>query len=248
MAEVVQDFITDVLVDIGALTQGQTPNPEESSFVFRSLNRMLDEWSADRTNLFTQTEAVLPLSAKQTFQIGPGAADFPGSPRPTRIEKAAYIIPGTTIHEEVAVVNDAEWASIKERGRQGQLVEQLYCDYAYPFANLNVYPIPNNAGQLSIFMWSVLAQFVTLQDPFAFPTGYEPALLKALGVRISNSFHSPLVDQLYVASAQQARNAVRALNASLLGNSLVQSLTAPVPGGAPPAEAQATPGSQPPAQ
>ncbi len=230
----VLDFLTDVGVDIGALSQGETFNNDEAQYLFRQFNRMIGEFNTDRTNLFTQQELILALSAKASYSIGPGASDFPGSPRPSRIDQCYFQHPGTTIRRKIKIVNEAEWSDIPERGRSGALIDVLYNDFGFPFSTFSVSPIPTGTPSISMFVWSVISQFVTLSDAFSLPDGYDQAYLKSLGVRVANSFHSPLVDQTYIAAAVQARTSLRTLNAMLFENSAIESATAPGPGAAPP--------------
>lgn len=234
---VVQDLITETMLDIGALMQqGQTPNASESTFIFNQLNQMLDEFAMDRLTLYTQLETPLALtSAKQTWTIGVGAGDF-NQQRPVRIDRANAIVPLTGIHVPIKILNYAEWNDITERSLTGaSLVQSLYCDEAYPIANLNVWPIPSGTNT-EIYIWyrATLGQFVTLNDTLSFPPGYLQMLMKSLGVRLRNSFHSPLVDQGYIALATQMREQVRKLNSEVFQNSAMTDMSTPVAGSGPP--------------
>lgn len=57
------DLITDSLIDIGALRQGETVPDDKAQFALRKLNRMLDQWSNSPLMVFYRQEIVYPLSA-----------------------------------------------------------------------------------------------------------------------------------------------------------------------------------------
>lgn len=77
------DIITQALINIGALAEGEVPSAAASNSAFNMLNWMLDQWSNEEMMVFYKTEIVFPLVAGQTnYTIGPTgnmAAVFTGS-------------------------------------------------------------------------------------------------------------------------------------------------------------------------
>lgn len=77
------DLITAALINIGALAEGETPQPSAVNPAFNMLNFMLDQWSNESMMLAYKQEIVFPLVAGQTnYTIGPGGqmgSTFTGS-------------------------------------------------------------------------------------------------------------------------------------------------------------------------
>lgn len=250
MATTVLDIITDALIDIGSLSQGETANASEAEYCRRKLNDLLDRSNADRLSIFNvgQKAYTLVFSGKSAYQIGVGAADF-ADPRPTLIQNARLILAG--IGHPLELLNAAQWSAIAERGLIGNLPMKLYCDYGYPIANLNLWPIPSCASntQLEIFTWTPIAQFASINDTVSFPPAYIDYLKYGLAVKIAPSFGVPMDQmQAIIQIAAGAKQAVQNLNAQFLETARGQASTGEAPTIGAPTFAPAAPPAAPPQQ
>jgi hypothetical protein len=239
------DLATDAATEIGSLGVGEVLSPDDAFLIMREFNRMAQEWSTERTDIFTVGSNIYALSAsKSAYQIGPGAADFPTFPRPVLIQTAASIVPGTTARMPIDLFSSVEFAAIRERGLTGVFPDKLYCDYAMPFATLNFHPVPSGTIQVELFAFSVLQQIVNLTDVLNFPPGYENALKFNLAVKICSSFGMPL-NPMTVQQATTGKAAIQKINAQLYAGALGTSGVLPLPSeGGPTPAVPATPPQQ----
>lgn len=192
----VQDLVTSALRLIdrrmnlqGHLAPGRTANSDVLTAGMNALNEMLDSFNTDRLFIYTITQAAYTFTSpfKQTYSIGPSGADFTAT-RPVKIERANIVNlanPSLPALSPLELISDAEWAALQVRAVSTSIPEKLYCDYAFPNANLNFYPYPSVANQVELHTWNALSQFVNLTDTFSLPPGYWEALRYNLALRLA---------------------------------------------------------------
>lgn len=241
MAQTFMDLASDSLTEVGSLGVGEVIDPESAFLCMRTFNELIYEWSTDRTLIFTVGNAQYNLSAnKQSYQIGPGAADF-NTNRPVLIQSAAVIINGTTARRPVDLMSSQQWAALGEKGLTGVFPDKLYCGFEVPIATLNVHPVPSSPIVLELYTFSVMQTIVNLTDLLTFPPGYYNALKYILAVKICSSFGMPL-QQMTVQQAVAGKAAIQQINLNLYRGALGTSSTFPLPTeGAPAAPAIAGP-------
>lgn len=184
----VLDVITRALQIIGTLSVGQIPSADDAAVGLSNLNELLDGWNTELLNLYTTTVFTGNLiNTQQSYAMGPSAADF-NTLSPIMIKSAHVIIPATSVRLPVSILSAVEWADLNEKGLTGFRPDKLYCDYAFPIANLNVHPIPNQTIALQIYLWSILAQFAAITDTVSFRPGYQEALQYNLAVKLAPQF------------------------------------------------------------
>ncbi len=186
----VNDLIIRAMQIIGALSTGQTPSSDDAQVCFSNLNEMLDGWNTERLNLyvpFTFTGNL--LNGQQSYFMGPSlSADF-NTNTPILIQTAATIVvPSATVRYPMQILNSEEWARLTEKGLTGYIPDKLFCDYAFPLANLQVHPIPNHTIVMELYLWNILAQFTALTDTVAFRPGYYEAMAYNLALKIAPQF------------------------------------------------------------
>ncbi len=221
---IVQDVITDTLVALGEVGQGETVNPDELAFSLTRLNAMLDSWSTERLSLYTTPRAQFTLSANvQDYTIGP-TGTFTTIGRPVLLQTAAIIISGTTIRFQMNVLTSKQWSLIQEKGLVGVLPTDIYLDQDFPNAGIHLWPIPSGTPDIELYYWAPLTQFVAVSDTFAFPPGYQDAVKYGLMVHLAQAYNKS-VDPAILALAQQKKVAIQTLNAQILAGSFGESRT-----------------------
>ncbi len=224
----VQDLINQALLDLGVLQAGQTPSADDSAICFAKLNNLLDSWNLEEAHLYTMAKQALNLTAtKNSYQIGPGAADF-NQARPVRIRRANAIVAG--VHLPMEVIAYSGEAEIEDPAATSVRPLKLYNDYAAPISNLIVYPTPAagswGTAQLELYTWVILPPFVTLQDVITLPTGYQEALEYNLAVRMAPIMGRNITQDLALLAADR-KAALRAYNTRLLNGEIGETLAAP---------------------
>jgi len=210
----VRDLITAAAILDGIIESGQTLNPEELATGFLCLNDMVDEWNTDRLNIYSVGSKQYQLSNKGLYQIGPAAADFPDPSRPILIQTATVIVPGTGKRIPMGILDSVAFAG-RSTSATDAYPDELYCDYAWPIANLSVTPVPTANPKIELYTWSALAQFATPDDVIVFPPGYRKSLRYNLGVQMASEFEVPLRPDI-AAIAQESKGNMRSLNAQFI--------------------------------
>lgn len=225
------DLITETMITIGELAQGETPSNEDASYIMGKSNELLDSLSTERLNIYDVVETQLTLTNKQSFQIGPGAADFDQA-RPVKIEGATILVPigatGKNISSPMEVVGEARWRNIADLSATSNAPELLYPDQGSPIMILNLFPIPLcvAATILQLSQWLPLQQFTSLTDTLNMPYGYQKAFVDALAVVIKPSYGHPL-DASDAAMEQTSRARIQGLNSQLPNLGISSGIPAP---------------------
>lgn len=238
----VLDLITAAMQHLVVLGQGQTASPEDATYGFGRLNNMVDSWNSDDLMLYTrpQVNSTLTNGVGGPYLFGP--AQTPG-PRPTLIQAANIVPYGTTLSLPLDLIDVGQWSEIEDKAAIGARPQRLYCDYAFPNANVYVHPCPLGAATLQTWPILQLAQFATLQDVLTFPAGYLEALEFDLAVTLSGGFGKQ-VPQTVMLKAEAAKTRVRQLNQryrqqiedAIAAGMIPRGAQAQLPAGGPPAQ------------
>jgi hypothetical protein len=177
-----------------AVTLGpqRTPSPAQYQDGLEELNRLLGSLNCDRLFIFSMARYEYPMSGAKTFTIGidpqgQTIADLNG-PRPLQIDKAniIYSVPG--IRRPLALLTDLQWSEVVVQDIANSIPDALYDDYAYPLSTLYIYPQPVPGYILELYIWNLVATFLTPNDVVLLPPGYEDALVLNLALRLAPHF------------------------------------------------------------
>lgn len=215
----VLDLITDIMTLIGAINQGQTPNPSEQAQVFFAINRRLDQWNGDSLYIYGVKEISGGLLGNvQSVQIGSSAAAPWNVQRPF-IRHARIAIPGSTVQLPLQMISSGEWNAIEEPGLSGNRPQKMFVDYNWPVANMRFWPIPASAMTLYLEIWAQISQFNTITDPVVFPPGYLLPFEYMVASDVLPSFQrqiEPTTMQNIVTNAAGAAQKIQQLNSQLV--------------------------------
>jgi len=187
----VKDFCTTALKRL--LVSNDTPSPKVSpaqlNDALNELNLITDSWNTDGRMIYTQQFYTFPLTAgQQTYSIGP-VLNFSGpsntanmstgtQPRPSYLEFASFeqTTSSPYIDLPMYIVGAAEWASIITKNIGSVIAFYVYMDGAYPWGNLNVWPIPQVSCNIVLTTWLSLNSALSLTDCISLPPGYARGL------------------------------------------------------------------------
>ncbi len=216
------DLATDAMTAIGQLGTGQSISPEEAEQALRVCNRMLGKWSVQRL--------MLPLVSQRTFNLSPGTQDYTIGPsgtvggvtvRPTFVESAQAAPPGSSQSNTLSILDKSEWDAIGDKGAQTSALgvpQNMYPEFTSPNVALHFWPIPSNAGEVTVGVWEPLTKFATIYDDVTFPEGYEEPLMWNLAMELCPFFDMPTAP--VEGFAVDGLNQIKKLNAQGLGGSL----------------------------
>ena len=219
-------FIYIALRQIGQLRQGQAASVSQNNDGLTLLNNMLEEWSTERTNIFTIGTAAYSLTTTQNvYPIGPTATAPFAVPRPIKIERAGILVVNPngsgTVRFPLQLLSEHEWDAIAVKISSSPIAEKLYSDNAFPNANLYLLPIPTwgsgTAPKIELSTWAALTQFPDLTTDEEFPPGYAEAIQFNLCLKLVGTYPEALSSaqlQDLAANATASKAAIRALNAA----------------------------------
>jgi hypothetical protein len=181
-------------------------------------NGMLDSWNAQRNLIFVIQRQVFNLvSGQQTYQFGPGGADF-NTARPPRIDGYGVISlanPQQPLELPLGSATFQQWQAVPVKGITGALPTMVWDDNSFPFRNINLWPIPNvSTLQIAFYTWTQL-NFLAIANSYSFPPGYYEALVYNLAVRMAIEWPGELTPQL-TAAAGQALATIKTMNAPII--------------------------------
>lgn len=207
----VRDLINRSFRLIGVLAAGETPSAQEQTDAFNTLNDMISDWSNQSLFITSILRESFPTVAGQgTYTMGVGG-NF-NTVRPQSIENCLIVAQATPETElPMTIINKDQYAGIIVKSVTSSIPLFLYPDYGFPFANLNIWPVPSVVTNLILYSWKPLASFVTVNDTVALPTGYQRALIYNLALELAPEYGkepSPTVLQL----ALEAKAVVKRLN------------------------------------
>ncbi|MBA3578926.1 MAG: hypothetical protein H0W42_02975 [Gemmatimonadaceae bacterium] len=177
----------------------------------RQLRRLIGEWALQPLTMFGWTRRVFPLTAGVSeYTIGPGG-DF-DTPRPSLGIEWWSIIPNRNDTQPYEIARRRprtmlEWRRIGMKDMASELPTDLIFDGSIDVGRntIAIYPVPTTSDvDLILYQRETIA---TMQDgvDYAFPEGYESALLSNLAVKLKQFFPDAMLDP------QVSRDAVSTL-------------------------------------
>lgn len=150
------------------------------------------------------------------YPIGPTAPAPFNVPRPTKINAATILVLVNGVYvsvKDLKLITVDQFQTLSDPSATANIPELLYCDFAYPNANLNLYPRPSvGAGtKLQLTAWSPLPQFANLAAVYAFPPGYYQGLLWNLVVEMGPGYNKP-ANEATAAKALEGIAAIHEIN------------------------------------
>jgi len=200
MADTALTLITDALLDMGIIADGQTPTAAQSSQALRKLNQMLESWEVEGLMVYGATPLTLPLVSNQaTYTIGVGGdldVAYPNNIQSAFIRDTS-VPQSQQIDYQLYVFNNQEWAQNPLKYQANSFPYWgVWFDMTYPLITLHVSPIPTT-GQYEIIIWTDnnLSQ-LTLSSVIEMPAGYKRAIVSNLCIELAGSYQVPLSESI----------------------------------------------------
>lgn len=208
----VRDLINGSMRLIGALASGETASAEEAAEALESLNGMIEGWNLERLMTYAIERIDHTLTAgQQNYTIGVGG-DI-NVPRPLRINEAYIKIPGTGPNLElpVQIVTDEEWAGITLKSTSSSIPWAMLNGNEYPLSVLSLWPVPDTANGLVLYVWSQINGFASINDTIVLPPGYLKALRYNLATELAPEYGAQ-ISPAVAAIANDAKADIKRLN------------------------------------
>lgn len=221
MVETGRTLVTSALRKAGITGRGIVPSNEDTNEALQDLNDMLSEWRTQRLMVWHLLNTGFVSDGRMTpYTIGPGATDYPMTPRPNSIESAYVLqlqnvgLPVSTPLRVVTAREEYDRIALKSLVSFPQVV---FLDTSSPVGQLMVYPWPN-AHIYAVHITTkdtlpVITLDTSLDD---MPHGYIPAMKFNLARRLRQSYGKGSKPDVELnRMARNALSVVRAANLQL---------------------------------
>jgi predicted Rdx family selenoprotein len=158
------DIIRLCLKDIGVLSVGQTPQPEDVSDALLSLNFITAGWNRNRWLIDDEVETICQSTGQLSYTIGLGG-NF-NCVRPDKIQ-ASFARLTYAVSQQASPVDYSE-ISLKDLVSYPTVV---FYDSAYPMGNLYFYPVPTINFELHVITKNNIPVYA-LTDTINLPPEY----------------------------------------------------------------------------
>jgi len=192
MADTALTLITDALVDLGVLSDDETPSASQAVGGLRKLNNMIDAWNIENLMVYGAMPYVLPLVAGQNaYTIGPsGNLNIP---RPATVE-SVYLRDNTQpvsnqLDLPLYMYNDMEWQEVGFKGQTATYPNNgVWINQSFPLLVANFDPIPSTSQYSAVFWVSGLISTLGINDVVTLAPGYKRALTSNLAIELAPSY------------------------------------------------------------
>lgn len=211
MISQVSDILTDALIYVGAYAQGQTPNTDDMSLAFRTVNRKFDSLSAEKLSMIGMHRGSYSLTGAASYTFGPGQT-WAATSRPIKI-KSASVLASNNVEKECRLPTADQWAQIPDKSRTGIFIEDLFYDNGYPTGVIWVSPMPA-AGNVILWTFEQIPQLTSQTGTVDLAPGYTEAIVMIAAEELCIAFQRPVTQEMMM-GMQQAKSVIVQLNAEL---------------------------------
>lgn len=211
-----RDLVTASLVDLGVLAAGETAQAGDATFALETLNRLMNQWAAEKLQSYTLTRTMWSITANDgDYTVGSGANV--NVARPVHVDDVRFIDTSTdpdTEHPMDKLTEEA-YAAISQKALTSVYPSKWYYNPTYPNGTLNLWPVPTSATlQGALYAWAVLGTFASLSTSVSLPPAYERMIVKNLAIELAPSYErSP--NPLLIEQARDSKAAVKRSNSRL---------------------------------
>lgn len=200
-------MITDSLMELGVLAEGDTPTAAQTDSALRTMNRILALFSNDQSFSPFANHETRALTGESSFTIGPtgGVATL----QPIRIDTATVDRDGITY--PVDVVDNQKWDSIVYKLAPGAMTKVVWYEATSPNGILHVWPISSGCT-LNLRVINLVVTFANLSTVLTMPLGYEEAIMSMLAVRLSPQYPAGVLSPVTVQAAKAAMKLISNTN------------------------------------
>jgi hypothetical protein len=221
MAVTVLDVITDALRELGVIAQGETATNYDADHGLSAINRLIDQWAAERMQIYAQTRTTWAIvSGTQVYTVGTGGTV--NLVRPVFLDHIHYLNTGlaTTTEFQLQPLTDDAWSKVPIKDLSSPYPTCWYYNPTFPLGTLTLWPNPSSATLTGVmYAPTAVAEFTALTTAISLPPGYRRMLVKNLALEMAPSF-SREVSGMLAAQAADSLSAVKRSNKRMMDMSV----------------------------
>lgn len=195
------------------LAEGETATASQANDALGMLNRMLDQWAAERLQIPFRARTVASLTANDGEYTVGTSADF-NVLRPAYIDEVRFVDTSTSPDTEYPLhkLTDEEYAAITQKALTNTYPQAWWYNPTFATGTLIFWPVPTSTTlQGVIYHPNALNYPATLATTVNVPPGYEELMVTNLALRLAAQFGRQVPPDLRE-RAMHARSVVQAMN------------------------------------
>ena len=189
----------------------ETPTNAEAQDALRTLNRLIDQWAAERLKIPIVTATTFTLAASTaSFTVGSGGdVDII---RPAYIDKVQYR-DSSDNDTDLGMLTQQAWMSVSDKTQTSTRPAYAYYEptYAGQLGTLYLWPIADTAATGVVWHPTALSEFTAITTTLAVPLGYENFMVTQLAEKLATTYGRQL-NPLALKDAMEAESAIKRLN------------------------------------
>lgn len=208
-----QSIVSRALRLISALGTGEPVSTQLQTDMLEALNAMIDSWNTERYIIYSVERQTFTLIAN-TNPHTIGAGGNINVTRPIKVDKASIVDAASGIeYRPMEDLSIERWQAIPNKTFAGLPASFFYDPQldASSRARLYLWPIPQSAYTIALYLWTQLSSAMTWAGTTLMPPGYARALAYNLAVEISSEFDRTPTEVVYNI-AVKSKAAIKAVN------------------------------------
>lgn len=181
----VLDLITEALVTVKALAVGESAPASMTTDALNKFNEVLEALSIQNLSVYTNVATTFPLVAGTgSYTIGPTGSVV--TQRPPSIPETAFVTYSGANFPVIRHEED-EYARLSLPGQRG-LPQWFIYDAAFPNAVVILWPVPDQAGTMTLYQNKIFTAATTIYDTFSMPPGYRRMIRMMLAAELVGDY------------------------------------------------------------
>ena len=186
----VRDVITSALQELGIIAAGEDAPAEDTTYGLSSLNDLLDQWAAERLQIYARTRTTWSIVAStRDYTVGTGG-DV-NIARPVYIDDVQFEdqSPTDPVEYRLSKLTDDAWARVPIKTLESALPTSWYYNPTFPLGALSFWPTPTSTTLYGvIYHPTAVTEFSSLDTAISLPPGYRRMLIKQLALDMASAY------------------------------------------------------------
>lgn len=197
------DLVTAAFEEVNILGNGEVLTPEDAAFGLKKLNRIYDNWNAERQATWADVISSFTLTAALSpHTIGPSGATWTVTQRPVSIEGINIVVSGVRTPVRP---RDFRWYVAQGVPATAMAYPtDFYYEAAWTLGKVYFYGVPSAAYTVELQIRQLLAAFTLVLD-VTLPPGYQDALTLTLAENLASAYPGAVVTPQLTKDATAAR-------------------------------------------
>jgi len=209
----VRDIVTEALLEIGVLSQGETPSAGDAASALSALNRLVDSWAAESLAIYEAGRTTWAITTStRDYTVGTGGTI--NRAFPVWVDGVRYYSSATTPVTEIplTLLTNEAWAAVAQKTATAETPSCAYYNRTWPLGTLSLWPTPTSTTLIGVLYAPMqVTEFASLSTAVSLPPGYRRLLVKGLATEIAGSYGAPVSPELK-AQATDAKAVVKRAN------------------------------------